>query len=180
MATKKTVKKKTAKKKTAAKSEPLLKGMPGPGDKAPAFKLPIDGGKTLALKDLKGKRVVLYFYPKDMTPGCTIEAQDFRDAKRKLTTNNTVVVGVSKDSVERHDRFKEKEKLNFPLIADEDVDLCKAYGVWQQKSLYGKKFLGIVRATFLIDEKGIVRHVWPKVKVKGHADAVLDAIKALG
>ena len=150
-----------------------------PGDKAPAFALPTDGGGKLALKDLKGKAVVLYFYPKDMTPGCTMQAEAFRDLKRKLSAKGAVVVGVSKDSVERHDRFKEKHKLNFALVSDEDGEMCKAYGVWKQKTLYGKKFMGIERTTFLIDEKGKIAHIWPKVKVKNHADEVLDAVKAL-
>jgi len=150
------------------------------GDKAPAFSLPTESEKNISLKDLKGKRIVLYFYPKDMTPGCTMEAEAFRDAKRKLSARGAVVVGVSKDSVERHQRFCEKHKLNFALISDETGEMCKAYGVWQKKSLYGKEFMGIVRTTFLIDEKGVIREIWPKVKVKGHADAVLDALKALG
>ena len=149
------------------------------GDKAPAFSLPTDGDKTLSLKSLKGKRVVLYFYPKDMTPGCTVEAEDFRDAKRKLSARNAVVVGVSKDSVKRHDKFREKHGLNFTLISDEDCEMCKAYGVWQKKSLYGKEYMGIERSTFLINEKGVIVEIWPKVKIKGHVDAVLDAIKAL-
>ncbi len=149
------------------------------GDKAPDFDLPTDGGGKLKLKDLKGKKAVVYFYPKDMTPGCTTEAQDFRDHAKAFQKAGAVVVGVSKDSVARHDKFKEKYDLPFHLVSDEDGDLCEKFGVWQEKSLYGRKFMGIVRATFLLDEKGVVRQVWPKVKVKGHAEEVLAATKAL-
>lgn len=148
-----------------------------PGDKLPDFKLPTNGGGTLARKDLKGKTVVLYFYPKDMTPGCTTEAQDFRDRIKDFEKAGAVVVGVSKDSVKRHDNFVAKQDLPFQLISDENGTLCEDMGVWQEKSLYGKKFMGIVRATFIIDEKGVIRHVWPKVKVKGHVDEVLDTVK---
>lgn len=149
------------------------------GKKAPAFSLPSSAGGKVALKDLAGKWVVLYFYPKDMTPGCTMEAQDFRDLAKDFKKADTVVVGVSKDSCARHDKFKEKYDLSFTLVSDEDGDMCESFGVWQEKSLYGRKFMGIVRATFLLDEKGIVREVWPKVKVKGHAAEVLAAAKAL-
>jgi thioredoxin-dependent peroxiredoxin len=149
------------------------------GDKAPDFSLPADGGGTLSLKDLKGKTVVLYFYPKDMTPGCTTEAQDFRDRVKDFEKAGAVIVGASKDSVKRHDKFKAKHELNFALLSDEEGTLCEAYGVWQLKKLYGREYMGIMRATFVIDGKGVVRHVWPKVKVKGHAEAVLDAVRAL-
>ena len=149
------------------------------GDKAPAFKLPTDGGGELSLKDLKGKTVVLYFYPKDMTPGCTTEAQDFRDRAKNFDKAGAVIVGASKDSVKRHDNFVAKHDLNFKLVSDENGTLCEDYGVWQKKKLYGREFMGIVRSTFIIDGKGVVRKVWPKVKVKGHADEVLEAVKAL-
>lgn len=149
------------------------------GDKAPAFNLPTDSGGKLSLKDLKGKKAVIYFYPKDMTPGCTTEAQDFRDLAKDFKKADTVIVGVSKDSCARHDKFKEKYDLSFALVSDEDGDMCESFGVWQEKSLYGRKFMGIVRATFLLDEKGVIREVWPKVKVKGHAAEVLAAAKAL-
>lgn len=149
------------------------------GDSAPDFDLPTDGGGRLKLKDLKGKAVVLYFYPKDMTPGCTTEAQDFRDRAKAFDKAGAVIVGASKDSVKRHDAFKEKQSLNFTLVSDEDGTLCDAYGVWQLKKFMGREFMGIVRATFLIDAKGVVRAVWPKVKVKGHAEEVLEAVKAL-
>ncbi len=151
----------------------------GIGDKAPDFKLPTDGGGELNLKDLKGSKVVLYFYPKDMTPGCTTEAQNFRDRLKDFSNAGAVVVGASKDSVKRHDKFKAKHDLNFALVSDADSDLCERYGVWVLKKLYGKEYMGIERATFLIDEKGVVRDVWRKVKVNGHADAVLEAAKAL-
>jgi len=150
-----------------------------PGDKAPGFDLPTDGGGTLTLAGLKGRKVVLYFYPKDSTPGCTTEAQDFRDRNKDFEKSGAVVVAASKDSVKRHDNFKTKNGLPFALVADVDGTLCDAYGVWVQKKLYGREYMGIERATFLIDEKGVIREVWRKVKVKGHADAVLAAARAL-
>lgn len=149
------------------------------GDKIPAFSLPIDGGDVLSSQDLKGKIAVIYFYPKDSTPGCTTEAVDFRDLAKDFEKAGAVVVGVSKDSVKRHDAFKAKQELNFPLISDETSTLCEDFGVWQLKKNYGREYMGIVRATFLADAKGVIRHVWPKVKVKGHAADVLAAVKAL-
>ena len=149
------------------------------GDKAPNFNLPVNGGGTLSLKDLKGKAVVMYFYPKDMTPGCTTEAQDFRDHIKDFQKAGAVVVGVSKDSVKRHDNFVEKQALPFQLISDENGTLCEDLGVWAEKSMYGRKYMGIIRATFIIDAKGVIRHVWPKVKVKGHAEDVLETLKAM-
>jgi peroxiredoxin Q/BCP len=149
------------------------------GDKATNFDLPTDGDGTLRLKDCKGKKVVLYFYPKDDTPGCTMEAQAFRDRIKDFKKAGAVVVGVSKDSVERHDGFKAKHALPFALVSDADGTLCRAYGVWVKKKLYGREYFGIDRATFLIDEKGVVRKTWRKVKVKGHVDDVLDAAKTL-
>lgn len=149
------------------------------GDKAPAFELPTDGGDTLSLKSLKGKTVVLYFYPKDSTPGCTNEAKDFRDLHGKFKKAGAVVVGASKDSVKRHDNFKAKNDLPFPLLSDEEGTLCDAYGVWIMKKLYGREYMGIERATFLIDGQGKVRQVWHKVKVKGHAAEVLEAVNSL-
>ena len=150
-----------------------------PGDAAPQFSLPADGGGTLSLGDLKGKTVVLYFYPKDDTPGCTTEAQGFRDAIAEFEKAGAVVVGASKDSVARHDKFKAKYDLPFHLVSDTEGTLCESYGVWVEKSMYGRKYMGIQRATFLIDAKGVVREIWPKVKVKGHAEEVLDAVKGL-
>lgn len=149
------------------------------GDKAPDFSLPTDGGGSVSLKDLKGKAVVLYFYPKDSTPGCTKEACGFRDLMPDFSKVDAEIIGVSKDSVKRHDNFKAKYELPFRLASDEDGDVCERYGVWVEKSMYGKKFMGIERATFLIDAKGKVRKVWRKVKVSGHVEEVLEATKAL-
>jgi peroxiredoxin Q/BCP len=150
---------------------------PRPGSKAPAFKLADDSGKTVSLSDFKGKKVVLYFYPKDSTPGCTTEACDFRDNLNRLGKSGAVVLGVSADSVASHKKFKEKQGLNFPLLSDPDRSAIEAYGVWQEKSLYGRKFMGIVRSTFIIDENGRIAKVFPKVKVTGHVDEVLSALK---
>lgn len=149
------------------------------GTKAPDFKLPTDNAGELSLSDLKGKKVVLYFYPKDSTPGCTTQAQGFRDLKEDFAAENCVIVGASKDTVKRHDNFVTKQELNFPLVSDAESDLCETYGIWQEKKMYGKTFMGIVRTTFLIDEEGVIQKVWPKVKVKGHVEEVLDAVKAL-
>ena len=149
------------------------------GDKAPDFDLPTDGDGALRLSSLKGKKVVLYFYPKDSTPGCTVEAKDFRDRIKDFENAGAVVVGASKDSVKRHDNFKAKNGLPFQLVSDGEGTLCDDYGVWVEKKLYGRAYMGIERATFLIDGNGAVREIWRKVKVKGHADAVLEAVKGL-
>ena len=149
------------------------------GKKAPAFRAATDGGGRIALKDLKGKKVVLYFYPKDDTPGCTKEACGFRDALPDFSKVDAEIIGVSKDSVAKHDKFKAKHDLPFTLAADEDGSLCEAYGTWVEKTLYGRKYMGIERATFLIDEKGILRREWRKVRVPGHVDDVLAAVQAL-
>ena len=149
------------------------------GDKAPDFTLPTDGGGKLSLKDLKGKTVVLYFYPKDDTSGCTAEACAFRDSLPDFTKVRAAVVGISRDSVASHDTFKAKYKLPFPLASDEDGKMCAAYGTWVEKSMYGRKYMGIERATFLIDGKGVVRGMWRKVKIPGHAEEVLQAAAAL-
>jgi peroxiredoxin Q/BCP len=149
------------------------------GKKAPDFTAPTDGGKKLKLSELRGKPVVLYFYPKDDTPGCTTEACNFRDAAPDFKKLKAQVIGVSKDSVARHDKFKAKYDLNFPLVADEDGKICEKYGTWIEKSLYGRKYMGIERATFLIDKEGVVRQIWNKVKVNGHVDEVREALKAL-
>lgn len=146
------------------------------GDKAPSFSLPSDNGEVVSLKDFKGKTVVLYFYPKDMTPGCTQEACDFRDASTKFKKSKAVIIGVSKDSVERHNKFSQKYELNFPLLSDESGEICEAYGVWKEKSLYGKKFMGIERTTFIINPQGKIEKVFNKVKVKGHSEEVLGEI----
>jgi len=148
------------------------------GDKIPDFDLPTNGSGNLSNKDLKGKTVVLYFYPRDMTPGCTTEAQDFRDQIKAFEKAGAIIVGVSKDSVKRHDNFVAKQELPFQLISDEEGSLCEDFGVWVEKSMYGKKFMGIQRATFVIDGSGKITHAWPKVKVKGHVDEVLEVVKA--
>lgn len=146
------------------------------GAAAPDFKLKDDTGSTVSLKDFRGKKVILYFYPKDNTPGCTQEGCDFRDNLNRLTGKGAVVLGLSADSVDAHKRFKAKYGFNFPLLADPDHEALNAYGVWQEKSLYGRKFMGIVRTTVIIDEKGKVSKVFPKVKVNGHVDEVLAAL----
>jgi peroxiredoxin len=143
---------------------------------APAFTAPTDDG-TLSLASLRGKKVVLYFYPKDSTPGCTIEAQGFRDLHDAFVAKNVTILGISKDPPKKHKSFKAKECLPFTLVSDES-GLCEAYGAWREKTLYGKKYMGIARITFLIDEAGVVRKIWDPVKAAGHAREVLDAIEA--
>lgn len=147
------------------------------GDKAPDFTLPTDGAGTVRLSDLKGQHVVLYFYPKDDTSGCTAEACQFRDLFPKFGRSDAAVIGISRDSIASHDKFKKKYKLPFTLAADEQGKVTERYGVWVQKSMYGRKYMGIERSTFLIDGKGVVRGIWRKVKVPGHAEEVLNAIK---
>ena len=148
------------------------------GAKAPDFTLPTDGNGSVTLAELKGKKVVLYFYPKDDTSGCTAEACAFRDMFPRFKKMDAVVIGISRDSVAKHDKFKKKYELPFTLASDEEGEVTKKYGVWVQKSMYGRKYMGIERATFLIDEKGVIRHIWHKVKVPGHADEVLAAVNA--
>lgn len=149
------------------------------GDSAPDFTRPTDSGGEISLSALKGRPVVLYFYPKDDTSGCTKEAIGFRDALEGFEAAGATVIGVSKDSVAKHDKFKAKHELNFPLVSDEDGTLCEAYGTWVEKSMYGRKYMGIERATFLIGEDGMIRNVWRKVKVPGHVEEVLAAVKGL-
>ncbi len=149
------------------------------GAQAPAFTLPRDGGGTVSLADFKGRKLVLYFYPKANTPGCTRESIAFSALSADFTKAGTAVLGVSADSVKAQDSFKAKHDLAIPLASDEKHGMLEAYGVWGPKSMYGKTFMGIVRATFLIDRNGRVARVWPKVKVDGHADEVLAAAKAL-
>ncbi len=180
---KKAPKKKAAKKrvkktvkKAAKPATPRAKSLLG--KPAPDFSMPTDDGGTLALKDLRGKRVVLYFYPKDDTPGCTVEACAFRDGLPKFSTAKAVVVGVSKDSVASHQKFKAKFQLNFALASDTSK-VCEAYGVWAQKSMYGRTYMGVERSTFIIDEGGIVRAEWRKVSVPGHAEEVRKALEVL-
>ena len=149
------------------------------GKRAPDFTAATDSGGKVRLYDLRGKAVILYFYPKDDTTGCTREACAFRDALPNFSKAKATVIGVSKDSVVRHDKFKAKYDLNFPLVSDEDGKICEKYGTWIEKTLYGRKYMGIDRATFLIDGTGTVRRIWRKVKVPGHVEEVLDAAKAL-
>ncbi|MCH2037214.1 MAG: thioredoxin-dependent thiol peroxidase [Rickettsiales bacterium] len=146
------------------------------GDHIPDFSLPADGGDTVSLADYKGKNIVLYFYPKDDTPGCTKESEAFRDMHEQFTDANTVILGVSKDSVASHDKFKAKYDLPFKLISDEEHSMLEAFGVWKEKNMYGKKYMGIERTTFLIDGEGIVKKRWSKVKVKGHVEEVLAQV----
>ncbi|SLN49258.1 thioredoxin-dependent thiol peroxidase [Oceanibacterium hippocampi] len=152
---------------------------PGAGDPAPRFSMPTDGGGNVSLEALKGTPFVLYFYPKDDTPGCTTEAIDFTARAADFAALGVTVIGCSKDSVAKHDRFKAKHGLAVTLAADEDGSTCEAFGVWVEKSMYGRKYMGIERASFLVDGGGVIREVWRKVKVKGHVDAVLAAAKAL-
>ncbi len=148
--------------------------MPEVGKKAPEFSLKDDSGQTVSLKDFRGKKVVLYFYPKDDTPGCTQEACDFRDQGKTFKKENAVILGVSADSVESHAKFKKKFDLPFPLLSDPEKETIKAYGVWKEKSMYGKKYMGIERTTFVIDEEGKINKVFPKVKVTDHIEEVLE------
>jgi len=150
-----------------------------PGDKAPPFALSTDGGGEISLSGLRGKTVVLYFYPKDDTSGCTAEAIAFSADAKAFQKAGAVVIGVSKDSVASHDRFKLKHKLAVTLAADEDIKVAQAYGVWVEKSMYGRRYMGMERATFLIDGKGVIRNIWHKVKVPGHSADVLASVKAL-
>lgn len=168
---KKTVEKKIVEKKSKPSENVLIVG-----DKAPTFSLKDDSGKMVSLSDFKGKKVVLYFYPKDSTPGCTQESCDFRDNLSRITKAKAVVLGVSADSVESHVKFKSKQGLNFPLLSDPDHKALNAYGVWQEKSLYGRKFMGIVRTTVIIDEVGKIAKIYSKVKVSGHVDDVLASL----
>lgn len=148
------------------------------GDKAPDFSLQATDGKTVSLKDLTGKKVVLYFYPKDMTPGCTKEACDFRDNYAAFQKAGAVVLGVSADTVPSHEKFRQKYDLPFPLLSDKDVQVSTAYGTWGTKKLYGREFMGMIRSTFLINEKGNIAKIWPKVKVDQHGLEVLAAVKS--
>jgi peroxiredoxin Q/BCP len=149
------------------------------GTKAPAFTLTSDSGKSVNLSDFKGQPVVLYFYPKDDTPGCTRQACAFRDLKSEMTAAGAVVLGVSADSVENHEKFRDKYSLNFPLLSDTDHSLAETYGAWREKNMYGKKSMGIQRSTYLIGPDGKIARVWKKVNVDGHDAAVLEAIKKL-
>jgi peroxiredoxin Q/BCP len=147
------------------------------GSKAPSFSLQSDEGKNISLKDFAGKKVVLYFYPKDDTPGCTREACSFTENANALRKAGAVVLGVSADSVASHEKFKKKYKLNFPLLSDPDRETIRKYGVWKEKNMYGKKTMGVERTTFIIDEEGKIAHIFPKVKVDGHTEKVLEKLK---
>jgi peroxiredoxin Q/BCP len=149
------------------------------GDESPDFSLPTDGGGELSLSSLRGQAVVLYFYPKDDTSGCTRQALGFRDALADFKKAGVAVVGVSKDSAAKHDKFKAKYQLNFPLVADEECTACEAWGVWVEKSMYGRKYMGIERSTFLIGADGKIARAWRKVMVPGHVEEVLEAVSAL-
>lgn len=153
--------------------------MPDVGEKAPEFNMPTDGGEEVSLDALKGTPFVLYFYPKDSTPGCTTEAKDFTARIKEFDKLGVKVIGVSRDSLKKHANFREKQALEVILASDEDGATCEAFGVWVEKNMYGRKYMGIERATFLIDDAGVIRNVWRKVKVKGHVEAVLEAAKAL-
>ncbi len=146
------------------------------GAKAPDFSLAAQDGKKYSLKDFKGKKVVLYFYPKDDTSGCTAEACSFRDNLSSVKKKGAVILGVSPDPVKSHEKFSGKYGLNFPILSDESKKMLTDYGVWQEKSMYGRKYLGVVRTTFIIDEKGKITHIFNKVKVEGHTDEVLKAL----
>ena len=150
-----------------------------PGDKAPSFRVPTDGDGEISSAALKGKPYVLYFYPKDNTSGCTKEAVNFSDAKRKFAAAGVEIVGISKDSPESHAKFRKKYTLKITLGSDSELKIANAYGVWVEKSLYGRRYMGMDRATFLVDAKGVIRQIWRKVKVPGHVEAVLSAAKAL-
>ncbi|MFV0281468.1 MAG: peroxiredoxin [Rhodoblastus sp.] len=150
------------------------------GAKAPDFHLESDGGGKMKLADFKGAPLVLYFYPKDDTSGCTLEAKNFTGLAGAFAKLGAKIVGVSPDSAARHDRFKAKYDLAVTLLSDETKQTLEAYGVWKEKSMYGRKYMGVERTTFLIDARGIIRQIWPKVKVAGHAEAVLAAVQALG
>ena len=146
------------------------------GSKAPSFELMSDKGEKVSLKDLTGKKVVLYFYPRDNTPGCTKEACSFSENKRKLEKAGAVVIGISTDSVASHQKFKEKYDLGFTLLSDPDKEVVKKYGVWKEKNMYGKKVMGVERTTFILDEQGKIAHIFRKVKVDGHTEEVLKAL----
>lgn len=149
------------------------------GDTAPGFTAPQDGGDDLSLSDFAGQTVVLYFYPKDDTPGCTKEAIEFSDLLAEFEAENAVIIGVSRDPVKKHEKFRNKHDLKVVLVSDENGEITEGYGVWVEKSMYGRKYMGIERATFLIDPQGKFARIWHKVKVKDHAAAVLEAVKAL-
>lgn len=150
-----------------------------PGSKAPSFSLPSTEGQDISLDRLEGRKVVLYFYPKDDTSGCTLEAQNFQALRSEFAAADTEIVGVSPDSLKSHDKFRTKYSLDFPLASDEEKTMLEAYGVWVEKSMYGRKYMGVERTTVLISRDGTIARVWPKVKVPGHAEEVLEAARQL-
>ena len=149
------------------------------GDKAPDFTVATDGGGTFCLSEMMGHNVIIYFYPKDDTPGCTKEACEFRDSLPDFSKTSSKIIGISKDTVAKHDKFKSKYELPFTLGADVEGAVCEAYGTWVEKSMYGRQYMGIERATFLVDREGVVQGIWRKVKVKGHVEEVLAAVQNL-
>jgi peroxiredoxin Q/BCP len=149
------------------------------GEKVANFSLPATGDKTLTLEDFKGKNLIIYFYPKDSTPGCTLEGQNFRDLYKDFQKSGTDILGVSRDSLKAHENFKAKQQFPFDLLSDADETLCKQFDVIHEKNMYGRKVMGIVRSTFLIDGSGILRNEWRKVRVKGHVEEVLEAVRSL-
>jgi peroxiredoxin Q/BCP len=149
------------------------------GSKVPDFRLPATGDRDIALSDCLGKRVVVYFYPRDSTPGCTTEGQDFRDSIHTFRRRNTVILGISRDSLKSHENFKAKQQFPFDLLSDTEEKVCRLFDVIREKNMYGKKVVGVERSTFLIDEQGVLRREWRKVPVKGHVAEVLDAIREL-
>jgi len=150
------------------------------GDQAPDFTLPTDGDGEITLSELRGKKIVIYFYPKDNTPGCTKESCSFNEALKAFDKLNTAIIGISKDSIAKHDKFKAKYGLSFPLASDENGNVCERYGTWKEKNMYGKKYMGIERSTFLIDENGTIIKIWRKVKVASHVEAVQQEIEEIG
>lgn len=180
VAKKKTTAKKVSKKTTPSKSVELFPGMPSEGKKAPAISTKDHKGKGVKLADYVGKKkVVLYFYPKDLTPGCTVEACNFRDDYSAIKKAGAVVLGVSPDSAKLHQKFIDKHELPFQLLMDEEKKICEKYGVWVEKSMYGRKYMGVQRATFVIAKDGKIAKVWPKVNVKTHSEEVLETLKGL-
>jgi len=149
------------------------------GDSVPDFTLPTDDGSDVSLKDFRGSKLVIYFYPKDNTPGCTNEAIGFSKLAEAFKKAETEIIGISKDSVKKHRNFRNKHDLTIRLASDAEGDVCERFGVWQEKSMYGRRFMGITRATFLVDREGRIARIWPKVKVNGHAEEVLEAAREL-
>lgn len=148
------------------------------GDRLPSFSLPSDHGYNVNVEDLLGKNIVIYFYPKDDTPGCTLEAKDFTCSIDKFEKLNTVIIGISKDSIKKHEKFRNNHQLKHILLSDEDGEVCNKFGCWIEKSMYGKKYMGIARNTFLIDKSGIIKNIWRNVSVKGHVEEVLAKIES--